>query len=104
MNIFEVDKMDWKKIVKADGVVEDINEILSSLRKARKFCAKYSDQNNAMASVEKMAHNAIKELNRIDEEEMNDLFNPDKAIRVADDAVEVPSGQYISSRGFEDRR
>lgn len=96
--------MDWKKIVKSDGVVEDINEILASLRKARKLCAKYSDQNNAILSVEKMAHNAINKINTIDGDEMNDLFNPDKAIRVADDVIDVPSGQYISSRGFEDRR
>jgi len=96
--------MKWENILKGDGIVEDINEILASLRKARKLCAKYSDQNNAILSVEEMAHNAINKLNSIDEDEMNDLFNPDKAIRVADDVIDVPSGQYISSRGFEDRR
>ena len=96
--------MNWEDILKGDGVVEDINEILASLRKARKLCAKYSDQSNAILSVEKMAHNAINKLNTIDEAEMNDLFNPDKAIRVADDVIDVPSGQYISSRGFEDKR
>jgi ATP-dependent Clp protease ATP-binding subunit ClpA len=96
--------MKWEDILKEDGVSDDYNEILASLRKARKLCARYSEQNNIFADVEKMAHNAIKELTRISEEEMNDLFNPDKAIRVADDAKEVPSGQYISSRGFEDRR
>lgn len=97
--------MTWKETIKKDdGVVEDINEIRASLRKARKLCAKYSDQNNGILSVEKMVQEALKELNSIDDDEMNDLFNPNKAIRVADDAVDVPSGQYISSRGFEDRR
>lgn len=96
--------MNWEDILKEEGVSDDYNEILDSLRKARKLCAKYSEQNNRFATVEKMAHKAINEIVRISEEEMNDLFNPDKAIRVADDVIDVPSGQYISSRGFEDRR
>ena len=96
--------MNWENILKDDGVSDDFNNIIDCLRKVRKLCAKYSEQNSTFADVEKMAHKAINELNRIDNEDMNDLFNPDKAIRVADDAIEVPSGQYISSRGFENKR
>jgi len=99
--------MNWENILKEDGVSDDFNNILDCLRKVRKLCAKYSDQNNAMASVEKMAHKAINELNRIDERELDDLYDPNdpNIVRInPEDEEFVPSRQYISSRGFEDRR
>lgn len=97
--------MSWKSIVKEDRIVEDLNEIRASLMRARELCAKYSDQSNAMLKVEEITHSAIKELSRIDEEEMNGLYDSeDPNIPRIEDEEFVPSGQYISSRGFEDRR
>jgi hypothetical protein len=96
--------MSWENILKDDGVVEDFNEIMDSLMKATKLTKKYMTFNSAFDRANHLIVKAGKILNSIDEDEMNDLFNPDKAIRVADDAKEVPSRQYISSRGFEDRR
>lgn len=94
----------WEDILKDDGVSDDFNEIMDSLMKATRLTKKYMAFNNRFANAHDLIVKAGKLLSSIDEDEMNDLFNPDKAIRVADDAKEVPSRQYISSRGFEDRR